>query len=320
MSSGNQQNAIVIKSNALISARFDWSVLQQRAIMLLVSQLSRQTEMFDEQRIYVSDLQDLTESKAKNMHRQFVKLSSDLLSLRVEVRTDDGQSYEGYNVMSFSKYQKGSGYIEARFNPDMRPYLIQLKSHFTRYHLKQAIRLQSVYSIRLYEICKQFESIGWRTVSIKEFRRMLVLEDKYTRFTELRRRVIEPAQREIKEKCDLCFDYKVQRKGRTPTAIRFDIKPNVRVAGSATKKPTIDYSLYTNEELWKLFAVWSKSKPGRYHRLHSEAITHLREWLDKEELTDEAVSEEQLLSNPGYNQSYRRIVLSLIRETAKDEK
>lgn len=50
------------------------------------------------------------------------------------------------------------------------PYLLQLKERFTRYELKNILYFKNKYSIRIYELLKQYEKIGKREINIKELR------------------------------------------------------------------------------------------------------------------------------------------------------
>ena len=83
------------------------------------------------------------------------------------------------------------------FDPQLKPYLIQLKSHFTSIELRYVIHLQSVYAMRIYELLKQYRKIGERVLPIVELRHMLgILPHKYQYINDFRRYAIDIAQRE----------------------------------------------------------------------------------------------------------------------------
>ena len=105
----------------------------------------------------------------------------------------------------------------------MRPLLLHLKQHFTRYMLEQVLKLKSGYAIRLFELLSQFADLGYRTINVDDFRSALMLEDKYARFSNLKRRIIDPNIEDINEKTELTAKYNVERKGRTPVKLHFRI-------------------------------------------------------------------------------------------------
>jgi plasmid replication initiation protein len=81
--------------------------------------------------------------------------------------------------VSSVKYYDNEGVVHIAFDPALKPYLLQLKSRFKPYQLRNVISLNSFYSIRIYELLKQYENIGNRTFEINELREMLVLSRYY---------------------------------------------------------------------------------------------------------------------------------------------
>jgi hypothetical protein len=226
----------VYKSNAIIRARFDWTAMVHRVVMMLISQLEREQTLFDHQYVYVQDLVRLTGRKGGNLYVEAAEVASTLLDQKLEIRRDDG-SYSGYNLFSDAHYLAGQGCIAARFNPHMRDFLLQLKEQYTKYLLQQAMVLSSPYSIRFYEIIKMMEGIGWCDLSVDEIRLMFKLEDKYERWRDLKRYVIDAAQGELREKCDLYFSYTELRRGRTPIGIKLKIHRKQGEAQRTSRAP-----------------------------------------------------------------------------------
>ena len=66
---------------------------------------------------------------------------------------------------------------------------------------------------------------------------MLACEHTYDRFTDFKRRVLEPARKELKETCDIYFTYTVERNGRSPSRVNFAIKRKDQVASKASNPP-----------------------------------------------------------------------------------
>jgi plasmid replication initiation protein len=214
----------VAKSNRMVQGRMDWSRVQHRIVAMLVAQIEREDEQFRMQRVEVKELLGKSGTKGNGLYSKMEGICQKLLESRIEVRdhTADGKRrYRGISPFSSCEYVEGEGAIRARFTEDMRPYLLQLRKRFTTYQLENLIRLESRHSMRIYEVLKMREGLGRFTWTVEDFRRFVGCEEKYKRFVDFRRRVIDPAQKEIKEKCDLSFKYKVERKGRTPVRLHF---------------------------------------------------------------------------------------------------
>ena len=221
MTPTTSRRAWVVKSNDLINARYDWTALQQRMILLMIAQLDMADEDFGTQRIDIAELVDRSGLSSNAYYERAAEAAEVLLDQKIYVRTDAGH-WRGYNLLSF--VEPHPGHINARFNPDMRPFLLQLKRRFTRYILGHVLRFQSPYSVRIYEMAMQFQDIGHRTLPLDDLRETLDVASKYPRFYDFKRRVLDQAVKEIARYTDHVVTYDVLKEGRTPTAVRLHIR------------------------------------------------------------------------------------------------
>ena len=211
----------VVKSNDLINARYDWTALQQRMILLMIAQLDTRADDFGTQRIDIAELVDRSGLSSNAYYERAAEAAEVLLDQKIFVRTDAGR-WRGYNLLSF--VEPHPGHINARFNPDMRPFLLQLKRRFTRYILGHVLRFQSPYSVRIYEMAMQFQDIGHRTLPLDDLRETLDVASKYPRFYDFKRRILDQAVKEIARHTDHVVTYDVVKDGRTPTAVQLHIR------------------------------------------------------------------------------------------------
>ena len=215
---------IVVKANQLIRGRINWTKLEHRVVAMLVAQLSQEDETFEMQRVHISELMDMAQVSSHDIYNRAEVVCRKLLNQKVHVRTrtEEGRRmYQGYNCLSTCRYVEGSGYIEAKFNDDMKPFLLQLKRQFTMYRLQNFMQLSSQHSMRVYELIKMQEGLRHLCLSVEELREVLCCKHTYGRFSDFRRHVLERARTEIKETCDTYYTYTVERDGRTPVRVRF---------------------------------------------------------------------------------------------------
>lgn len=225
-----KEKQVVAKSNRLIRARHSFSTYEQRIFAAMVAGIERDNSSFSVQKIPVQEI--CTKTNASDLYRRIDKITTRLVDQSVVVRTEDEDGKRGFkkvNVLSMCEYKEGEGVIKARFTRDLEPYLLELKNRYTLYLLTVFLRLGSKYSTQIYELLKMREDLGRYRTSVEEFRHDLGLEDKYAQFGDLKRRVIEQARKELKEKADIYFTYSVVRKGRSPVAIEFLIHENEEV-------------------------------------------------------------------------------------------
>jgi len=224
MENGND-NHLVTKANKLIEANYRLSVSEQRVIAMVVSQLAPSDEDFKLYRFKISELAELIDSKTKNLHERVKALTKELVGKVLQIREPDGLLHVAW--LSAAQYYDGEGLVELSFDPKLKPYLLQLKERFTTYGLKNVVRLQSRYSVRIYELLKQYETLGKRTFELPELREKLgVKKHEYKRWQDFRRWVIAPAARELPKKTDISFSYKTRKKGRKIWYLDFTIRAN----------------------------------------------------------------------------------------------
>jgi plasmid replication initiation protein len=119
-------------------------------------------------------------------------------------------------------YQKGEGWVELAWWPELIPHLTGIKQQFTTYQLKQASALRSIYSWRLLELLTRFKSTGIAEYSIDDFATAVDATLKQRQnFAKIRTQIIEPAIKELNEKDGWKIEWKPVKAGRKVKAVRF---------------------------------------------------------------------------------------------------
>lgn len=120
------------------------------------------------------------------------------------------------------KYQKGEGWVELAWWPDLLRHLLGLKAQFTTYQLQQASALRSAYSWKLLELLTRFQSTGKAEYTIEDFcASMEATEKQAADFAKVRTKIIEPAVRELKDKDGWLIEWEPVKAGRKVKALRF---------------------------------------------------------------------------------------------------
>ena len=126
-----------------------------------------------------------------------------------------------------AKYQAGEGWIELAWWPKLLPHLTGLKKQFTSYQLQQASALRSVYSWRLLELLERFKSTGRAEYTIEDFAASMdATEKQRADFAALRRKMIEPAVKELTEKDGWLIQWTPIKAGRRVAGVRFSFMRN----------------------------------------------------------------------------------------------
>jgi plasmid replication initiation protein len=222
--------ATVRKHNDLIEAKYQLPNLQeQRIILMLLAQIKLNDEDFKCYRITVADFSEILGIRVDGMYEELERTLKSLMSRIISIR--NGKSFLIMSWLSSAEYKSGSGYIELAFDPKLKPYLLQLKNHYTQYQLDAVLYFKSIYSIRLYELLKK-ESFKARNgyfdvyFEYEKLREHFGIGKKeYLKINNFKQKTIEPATREISDKTDLYInDVRYGKTGRKITNITFCVK------------------------------------------------------------------------------------------------
>jgi plasmid replication initiation protein len=187
-----------------------------------------------------------------------------LLGCILERKLNDRGGFQKYTLFSTIGYK--DGVIFARFHPDLQPFFLGLKSHFTKYDLKEFLKLPSIYSQKLFEYLKSWDDCVERTEDIETIRVILGAPESIScNFKDFRRRVLDKAHQDILRLTSLRYEWEAIKKGTGKTspvtAIRFIFSPEGQAEGQRAKKEMRDKEI--RNERNRLFLESVKCLEGR---------------------------------------------------------
>jgi hypothetical protein len=222
--------------------------------MVLASMIKQEDDEFKKYLLNIKDFASLLDLKHKDEYTQLQLVTKKLLTRAFTIKMANATLQIGW--LSSAKYLDGQGIVELCFDPQLKPFLLQLKDRFTSYRLKNVIQLRSSFSIRIYELLKQYEKLGERTFLLETLRESLGLEDtQYKLYGDFKRKIILVAQTELSDKTDLSFEFEEIKVSRRVGKIRFIIKSQVPLKAveemdiSDMNKVVIDPQLFQLFEL-----------------------------------------------------------------------
>jgi plasmid replication initiation protein len=228
----NKGITLIKKSNQLIEARYKFDVWETRFFLSLLSRIHREDEDFKPYRIWYKEViktfglksnqsYDLLREAGRSLMRKTFKVSNVENGFR---RETEYHIIRTVNYLAEGQQKKGveeQEYIDVTFEPEMKPLLLQLQKNFTAYDLRNVVKL-GTYPVRVYELLKQYETIGERTLRIDELKRMFELTDEYPLFANFFQRVIKPSIKDINDHTDITItDLGRIKEGRRVVALRF---------------------------------------------------------------------------------------------------
>lgn len=107
-------------------------------------------------------------------------------------------------------------YMEIDAHDKALPLMFDFKNRYFKYELWNALRLKSTNQLRMYEILKQYETVGKREIAVDELRELLgISPNEYSdRWNNFKTRVLDSCQQALKEMTDICFTYERGKTGK----------------------------------------------------------------------------------------------------------
>jgi len=309
---------LVVKDNKLIQASYKLGSVEQKIVLSMISKINMKDQEFN---VLEFDLDYFAEHIGIKSHKGWVDfLEETLIKLRSKTivirEPDDSRIVSGW--LSAGKIDPDKKKIKLEFSNLLKPYLLQLKEKFTRYQLKAVMNLSGSYSFRIYELVKQFQGgkKEW-TVQfyIKQLKKLLMIEKSktYKYYGEIKRRIINPAQKEINNLTDICIDFedikenKLKRGKPKVIGVRFNAAINKQFfidnsdvinAQSQESKPMfqdlkardpirkLSYDIQKQENLIRNLEVKATEDEMKVQRLRLDQLK-----LERDDLIDQIASE-----------------------------
>jgi len=217
----------VTKSNVLIESKYYLSANENKLIALVVSAIQPEDTEFYKYEFYVKDIIKLLGLKSKGSYSTIEGTVQSLMEKVLTIRDIKTGRWKKYHWFSTAEYIPQKGILIFEIHKDMKPFFLQLQDKFTTYKLGNILDLKSGYSIRLYELLKQYQSLKERTISIAELREYLGVEpNEHKLYSHFKRHCILKPQEELKAKTDISFEFNEIKKGRAVDKIQFLIFSN----------------------------------------------------------------------------------------------
>ncbi|MEM1136707.1 MAG: replication initiation protein [Bacteroidota bacterium] len=215
--------SLIVKSNYLVNAEYRLTPIEMKIIYLMAMQVRKGDEDFKTYQLRIKDFQeDLGLKDNHALYERMIEIVKRLMGRVVQIRYENG-NVEQFPFVTWSMHKHKEGTIGIIFVPKLKPHMIDLKERFTSFYDYNVLSLRSQYSMRIYELIKQYERIGKRTISVADLRRMLRLQDKYRSYNMFKKKVIEQAKKDLDNHCDISFEFTEKKSGRKIAEIDFII-------------------------------------------------------------------------------------------------
>ena len=251
MTADELSNYIVTKMNPLIHSTYNMTVGEQRLLLACISQINSKEHMADD------DTYTLTVEQAKslyyedtneqNVYRDLSDSVKRLYSRDVIIPLSNGNVLQTRFVQAI-EWAPNKHEITITFAKNIRPYLSEIRNNFTGYKLKHIVRLTSSYAIRVYEmiVCWSLQGLSYKEFNIDDFKRLLVIFNKYKLFGDLKKYVINPIEIQINKNTDFNLNILPIKQGRAFKKLRLKFLKKQEIAAIESQQKTKTLALQRN--------------------------------------------------------------------------
>lgn len=222
-------NKEVIQSYLITAARYDFNVHEKRILYRLIemnqyliegkklnANYSIDKTLFGDYIIsmpvsaFLSHDEDHNHDKVKEALRR-------LRNKTIEYETE--KEWKVIGVIEKPKFDK-RGFVTFEVQPEIYDAIFKFSKGYRKFEFKTAMEFDTVYAMRFYELLSGKEG-DCITYKVDDLKIMFQLQDKYKETKDFIKRVVEPAQKELKEKAPFSFKYKRECKGKKVIALTF---------------------------------------------------------------------------------------------------
>ena len=238
---------LIFKSNVLVNGKYDITMVQARFLVFVSSLVNAYDENLFTYQIQTSTVLDylgIDRANIKWLVGTLTKLQTSLVCLQ-----DDNEAIEYATFLGWFRLDKKNDLLEFRFDASMKPHYLQLKNNFVTLEKNKYLDFTSMYTIRFYEYIKykyqlfeRYKNNGYREfeVDLEDFTKQFAstfdhkkgvfeVPKSYKSYSDFRKKVLEVAQKELKEKNDIYFDFEEIKVNKAVKRLIITIKQNGEV-------------------------------------------------------------------------------------------
>ena len=234
--SGRGSQTIVRKSNDLIQNAMSTLTLSQQKLMLHIFAMIKPSDTeLPRYEMSIYEFLKLCGVDPHNgsMYAQVRNNIDAIANAKVQwIRLAGTQKITMFRWLSGATIDEGTGKIVLTLDQALKPHLIQLKEFYTTMNITYTLPMKSQYSLKIYELCKSYQSLYltkkqkgeplvWNIETLKK-----QVDCNATNWAHVRRTVLDKAKSEINGHTDIYFDYEVYEKDRQRViAVAVTIEP-----------------------------------------------------------------------------------------------
>ena len=207
---------IIHQANALTSAAYNLTRDEKRLVYIALDSIINKCVQCNEfgqypVKINHTEYTSIFEDDSSNINQDILKVAASLNKKEVIFYVpEEGKGKKALDAISWTtkrSYRSDLGATTVFFNAELVDIITKVDTNFTRFLMGEAGRLNSPYTMRLYESLRQWPDQQSVTLSVGWMIQRYELPESYRRMSDFRRRFLKPAIKEINQHTDMTINY-----------------------------------------------------------------------------------------------------------------
>src|SRR6266404_338519 len=244
------RHTYVRQQNQLVEARYSLTARELKLVLYVCAMVDSNAEEFGKCRVRIKDFAALADVDTRHLYTEIRdtarSIRSKELVLENVLQPGEDKPRRVYTswFSNVSADPAGDGYIGITLHSDLKPYLLNIKREYTKFHLRYAVRLDSRYAVRLYTLLQRWAYLGKKRFAVDELRVLLgtrelnrqgdIVKDNLPAYGNFKQRALMPAVEEINKRTDISVLFSEEKQNGTKIVVglNFRIRRNIQTAGT----------------------------------------------------------------------------------------
>lgn len=221
----------VVQANSLVGGRQSLKLNSAKLVRAAIMQIVKEDTEMKPYVITIKEFANLLQIDESNVYKFADEITNDIIKNPVYVKKVDKNNIKWIKIpwVTRCEYNSDMG-IAIKLNEELKPFLINLKEHYTQYTLQEVLVMKSVYAIRIFEMIqsKIMSKILPKDgididISVQKIKECCDCVDKYSAFSNFKIKVLDKAQYEINRVTMYTVNYSYIKNGRSVVGIKFHV-------------------------------------------------------------------------------------------------
>lgn len=221
---------ILMKNNMLVKARYHLTSVQSDVFIIILYELQKDSKRGMSCTINRKDFLNIITSNDKKTIDGIKQLLNGLMKESIyfkEIKQNGKNAIWGkYNLISGFEYDDETENFTIACSERVYDLLVSyLEIGYTPINVENYLSLRNSYSKRMYDLLRLWSgSKNKINYTVRELKELLILENKYSKYSDFKKKVIKPSIKELNETKMFEISFKENKSGRKVTNIDFFVE------------------------------------------------------------------------------------------------